>query len=707
MRTFFLSLIVLMAMVGGVFPAMSQEVSVGQQDVLPESNGMDDAWLKAEMTPLEGAGWSDLYDRMNAGEALPEGVSADTLVMNMVYAALMKGHYAVAEELTDNLSDPTVSLFSRLYILRQKAVKDPSDSDEEALLGLLPEAKEKLSYPRYFHWTAALATALLDASEGKPFPAAVNVLLEEQMISRHRAYLLHRIALRDSALTERAAAMQPLDLEALQKAMKAGAWNDAYHLLATSALSQKNATRNKAIIALHEAVRDTDKDGVMALRALWLIDKDNAQNKALLRYLEWLADKGKVTQAVSLAETFPEGALRVQAYHRLREMFKASNMIEYRKKYERKIVEQEGHIRPSSLPHMPEVAFKPFKRWNKEGVLFDVNSRSEQLKSGKIPHAATFCMSKPVPKASAGTPIEGFRSVGEYGMDRRAQAFSWEVMVLTGRVLLGESASRDRVAALLLEWAKAKAFSETDDTLNAYFPLKRVLLPIIIAMDVLQPLLKPEENKALREWIAPLIGRTDRYFDGDVDRNNHRYLTDTAQMAWGIFTQDVKKYHQGMVRFNTALSEMTKDGALPLEVRRGARATWYMRQSLASLTTIAVMAERQGDDLFAVKLQGKSLQQMLSYWINIVYNPMLIFPDAAENITPGYHYNVFEQDQGMLKPRGATRHYMAFAEQWLRRHENAMLTKRLRQLMQQKVVGARPYIDEFSGGNISCFYEQH
>ena len=46
---------------------------------------------------------------------------------------------------------------------------------------------------------------------------------------------------------------------------------------------------------------------------------------------------------------------------------------------------------------------------------------------------------------------------------------------------------------------------------------------------------------------------------------------------------------------------MDKEGALPLETRRGARALWYIRQAITDLSVIAEIYERNGDDLYGLK----------------------------------------------------------------------------------------------------------
>ena len=65
--------------------------------------------------------------------------------------------------------------------------------------------------------------------------------------------------------------------------------------------------------------------------------------------------------------------------------------------------------------------------------------------------------------------------------------------------------------------------------------------------------------------------------------NNHRYLSDSVDMAWGALRGDDALFRQGIASFLLALAQMRADGSLPLETARGARALWYQRHAIASL----------------------------------------------------------------------------------------------------------------------------
>jgi poly(beta-D-mannuronate) lyase len=153
-----------------------------------------------------------------------------------------------------------------------------------------------------------------------------------------------------------------------------------------------------------------------------------------------------------------------------------------------------------------------------------------------------------------------------------------------------------------------------------------------------------------------------------------------------------------------ALSQMRPDGSLPLETERGARALWYQRHAIASLVTIAEIAAAQGYDLYAVSLDGRSLHQAIDFLARSLAEPALVLPYAAANEKPGDHANYLVQDRSFLRRRGHGRHYMAWLEAYRARFPERPSTAALVRLLEETGNARRPLIDEFSGGNTSCFF---
>jgi len=341
----------------------------------------------------------------------------------------------------------------------------------------------------------------------------------------------------------------------------------------------------------------------------------------------------------------------------------------------------------------------------KPAGLFDVEQRRAALAQPALANIRAACLAIPRdPSWSSLQPIRGLKTTEGYGTDGTANDYAWAVMVLTGRALAGDASSEGALRDFLVTWARAGAFTETELESDAYYALKRVLLPTVFAFSVIQGGLDDEQRKTIAGWLDPLVRKIDHIFDGSVDRNNHRYLTDSVLMAWGAVTGDRALYEKGINRYRTILSEARADGSLPLETRRGSRALWYMRQSLASMTVMAEIAATQGSDLYGMNEGGVSFDRVLSYTLNGIVEPRIVLAYASENYIPGEESDFRKTDLGFLSKRNHGRHYMAWAEAVVARDRSGLATRRLKALLTRSLRSARPLIDEFAGGNATCFW---
>jgi poly(beta-D-mannuronate) lyase len=337
--------------------------------------------------------------------------------------------------------------------------------------------------------------------------------------------------------------------------------------------------------------------------------------------------------------------------------------------------------------------------------LFDVELRRTLLGQPAFTSVRAACLAIPRdPSWSSLKPVDSLKATEGYGTDGTANDYAWAVMVLTGRALAGDAASEAALRDLLLSWAKAKAFENTQVEHDAYYALKRVLLPTAVAYSVLQRGLDEGQRQTLFGWIDPLVRKIDHVFEGAVDRNNHRYLADSVLMTWGAIIGDETLYVKGQDRYRAALADVRSDGSLALETRRGARALWYMRQSLASLTVLAEVAATRGTDLYSLRVGEASFDRVLSYLLNGIAESNVVMAYASENYIPGGEADFRRQDLGFMTRRSHGRHYMAWAEPLVARERTGLATKRLKALFVRNLRSDRPLIDEFIGGNATCFW---
>lgn len=338
-------------------------------------------------------------------------------------------------------------------------------------------------------------------------------------------------------------------------------------------------------------------------------------------------------------------------------------------------------------------------------VLFDVDSRRAELAKPDFFKAKVSCLSIDLDRlGQLPEPIVALKGTKGYGTDNTAEPYSWYVMVTGGRALAGDKAGEAALKEALLSWAKAGAFSKTEEGHDTYYALKRVMFPVVVNYAIIYDSLSAAERETITSWVDPLVRKLDKNFGGDVDHNNHRYLADSVLMAWGAMVDDDDLYQKGIERYRIALSQMQEDGGLPLETRRGARAQWYMRQTLANLTAIAEIARMQGKDLYSLDNNGRNLDLALTYFINTVRDPLIALPQTAANYKPGPATDYFNPDMGMLERRPQNRHYMAFSEALLRNHSTSFPAIRLKALMEETGFEERPLIDDFFGGNATCFF---
>lgn len=341
----------------------------------------------------------------------------------------------------------------------------------------------------------------------------------------------------------------------------------------------------------------------------------------------------------------------------------------------------------------------------KPAGVFDVERRRSDLTQPAFSTIRAACLAVPRDAAwSSLKPIASLKTTEGYGTDGSANDYAWAVMVLAGRALAGDGASETALQDLLLAWAKADAFEQTELKNDAYYALKRILLPTIVAYSVVQSGMSGEQRQTVAGWIDPLVRKVDHLFGGSVDHNNHRYLTDSVLMAWGAVAGDEALYNKGIERYRIILSEARADGSLPLETRRGARALWYMRQSLSSMAVMAEIAAMRGTDLYAMKEGEASFDRILSYMLNGVTEPQIVLAYASENYIPGGDADFRKPDLGFLTKRNHGRHYMAWMEPVIARDRGGLATRRLKALFVKGQKNERPLIDEFAGGNATCIW---
>ena len=291
-----------------------------------------------------------------------------------------------------------------------------------------------------------------------------------------------------------------------------------------------------------------------------------------------------------------------------------------------------------------------------------------------------------------------------------AEPFALEVMRATAWAVATDDRSAVRaVVRVMNRWAKGKALTKVDETTNELYAVNRTVLPVIVSWAALknQAEMDREKSGRIERWLGDLM-RMRRQMAPDPDKtsaqNNHHYLNASVDMAWGALIGDQGGFDRGVAAYTDALHQMLPDGSMPLETARGARALWYQRHAIASLVTIAEMAAVQGVDLYGREVDGRSLHTAIRFLIDAVRDPTLVLPYAAANRNPGPSREWRRQDLSFLVTRGHGRQYMAWAEPYRARFPNRSEAKDLTQLLAASDPHFQPAIDDYAGGNMSCYF---
>jgi poly(beta-D-mannuronate) lyase len=301
----------------------------------------------------------------------------------------------------------------------------------------------------------------------------------------------------------------------------------------------------------------------------------------------------------------------------------------------------------------------------------------------------------------------------EYGSDLRAEPYAHTVMRAAAAGWGDDDAeARQALVDLLDRWARGRALTKFDrDNESNFYAVERSLLPTIVAWGLVRD--SPDVDEADARRIAAWLKRVVRVRDRDTPiseiddtwPNNHTYLTASVDMAWGALVGDDARFRNGIIAYRLAMGQLREDGSLPRETERGARALWYQRHAIASLVTIAEIAATQGYDLYGVAVDGRDIHLAIRFLLAAVEDPKLVWPYARANVNPGPFLNWRAQDLGFMVHRGHGRHYMAWAEPYMRRFPDRPETRRLGRMLRELDPEFRPMVDDYSGGDTTCFYK--
>ena len=118
-------------------------------------------------------------------------------------------------------------------------------------------------------------------------------------------------------------------------------------------------------------------------------------------------------------------------------------------------------------------------------------------------------------------------------------------------------------------------------------------------------LVHPEEDAAVTKWMKTVTRQTMDYYDaamakpGGGAQNNHLYWAGVQVAAVGIAANDRSLFDWAVATYKNGVAQITPEGTLPLEMRRGQRALHYHLYAIAPLVYLAEFGKDNGLDLYA------------------------------------------------------------------------------------------------------------
>ena len=244
-----------------------------------------------------------------------------------------------------------------------------------------------------------------------------------------------------------------------------------------------------------------------------------------------------------------------------------------------------------------------------------------------------------------------------YGTDERFWYWNANFRLSGANCLAGNKAACDTVQKYALDWAKTSKIKNPRRNGSARFWNETLgmnlwlLTPMISALSVAEQLspLPHQDREIVDKWIKEKVDGSENGMrhkgnykggrDGTHARkaaHNHAIVSSMTAMSYGAWTNNRKYFQTGLDQWFITLRSMRRDGSLPIETRRGARALFYTGNALSSLIGIAERASVQGINLYEAAPNGnKTIHSAVKFVLDAIDDPKLILRYAKKNRHPG------------------------------------------------------------------------
>jgi hypothetical protein len=283
----------------------------------------------------------------------------------------------------------------------------------------------------------------------------------------------------------------------------------------------------------------------------------------------------------------------------------------------------------------------------------DVRARRAALQDAKTPrlldalHHLGSCQGATVPAPPPDSEIIPSRYVsGSHGpinpreeeLSRPYNQLQKIVADAANRYLVtGDSGEAVCAINAMKPWARAGAlltYNAADNRQKSYvaeWQVASLALAISIFRD--DPRLKPADRTLVIDWLrsaALKLMADNADFRAEAEGNNHFYWRGLAYTATGIISGNNPLYQTGLAIYAKAIGDMDSQGAFPREMKRHELALHYQAFAIEPLVMIAELAQRQGNDLYSLSVNGHRLKDAIDFLRRSIADPALLSAYAPE-----------------------------------------------------------------------------
>ena len=310
---------------------------------------------------------------------------------------------------------------------------------------------------------------------------------------------------------------------------------------------------------------------------------------------------------------------------------------------------------------LPIISFADFKKIKKKS---EVNNPEIIF---PIPENLDKCITNMYvnPEINKVLPVIKVEAPSGYGLDNRFMNALNKFDKFKRPCGGGNIKACENVKKVILDWAKADAAQRTgpsdhegrhwNDTLTVNL---WIASPMMAGYSFAKQIITipDEEDKIIKDWFKKIVKKNKHlmysmtYKDGTQAKgvpkraHNHALSSAMSHMQLGILLNDSKLFRKAFLNYEAAIKYQRKDGSMPIETRRGGRAMFYQARAMTALTSIAIIAENQGYNIWDYEYKGKNFHNIVKFFIDFTENNEIVFKYAKEMKAPGPARDYKRQD---------------------------------------------------------------